>query len=199
MTTRRLGAAAIIVASLMAGTACQGGDDDFEPDAEGYVELACSIGRHQRDMSAAEVTKDEVERQLAYVASTALLESGNRRKDTELQDLSDALKVAIDNDDAQAFDDARADLDGHCEDDDLSVDEPENLVDIACSIADVLEPGPGPEVLLTVELVGAAADEGGEYDDLFEAAGHLVINPDDPLGPDHPDEAAIKDVQDECP
>lgn len=197
---RRLGAAAIIVASLTAGTACQGSGNDFEPDAEGYLELACSIHRHQRDLTFVEVSEDDQERHLGYATSTALLESGNRELDSELQELSNDLKVAIDEDDSKAFDDASRQLGDTCEgvDDDLSM-EPEQLVDTACAIADVLEPGPGPQVLLTSELAGVAAAADDEYADLAAAAGRLVINADDPMDSGHPDQAAIDDFQEECP
>lgn len=201
MTTRRLGAAAIIVACLAslggALSACSSGEESFEPSAEGYLELACSIRDYQRDLSLREISDSATEEQLAYAASTALLESGNRELDTKLQDLSDDLKVAIDEDDGQAFDDARSRLDDKCEADDLLV-EPDHLDDIACSIADVLEPGPGPEVLLVAELLNSLASGDDDYDDLAAASGRLVINPDDPMDSGHPDEAAIAAFQKKC-
>lgn len=201
MSTRRLGAAAIIVAGLLAGTACQAGGDDaaFAPDADGFLELACSIERHQRDLSAAKIAADDaVERQLAYTASSALLESGNRDRDSDRQRLSKALRSAIDQGDGPAFDKARGDIDDYCEDDDLSV-EPDGLADIACSIAETLSPGPGPELLLAVDLAGLAAAEDDEYAKLAAAGGQMVVNPDDPMDVSYPDQAAIANFQQTCP
>lgn len=202
MTARRLGAAACLAVLGGGLTACSAGDGVLKPSADGYLELACSIHDHQRDLPFDKVNEDDAEEQLAYAASTALLEVGNRKLDKDLQDLSNELKVALDRDNAKAFDDASGKLGDTCEDvdHDLSM-EPEDLAGSACAIADVLEPGPGPQVLLTSELLNAAASDEdglGKYELLAAAAARLVINPSDPLDPAYPSEAAIEDFQQEC-
>ncbi len=174
-------------------------DKPFEPSAQGYLDLACGLHLHQRNLSRAAVEEHEAGRELGYAVSTAFLEAGNRVLDTGLQDLSNDLKVALDEDDDESFEQARVRADARCEAHDELTPDPQELVELACGIADVLEPGPRPEVLLIAHFSGAAGALDEQYDGLAEAAGRLVIAPSAPLDASHPSADEISDFRKQCP
>lgn len=95
-------------------------------------------------------------------------------------DLSGDLRAALDEKDDESFDQARVRADAECGDHDEFEPDPQELVEIACGIAEVPEPGPRPEVALTNALVAAAAALDKQYEGLSKAAFGLVIDPDAP-------------------
>jgi hypothetical protein len=204
MITRRwrrpvIAAAFVLVLASVGVTVWLTRDEPFEPGAQGYLDLACGLHFHQRDLSRAVIEENDAEQQLGYAVSTLFLEVGNRELNTPLQDLSNDLKVALDEDDDKSFDQARDRADAECGDQDEFAPDPQELVEIACGITDVLSPGPRPEVLVVAELVGAAAAHDKAYEGLSKAASRLVLDPDRPLDANHPNAGEIADFRQQCP
>ncbi|WP_434444221.1 hypothetical protein [Lentzea sp. E54] len=192
-------AASVLLLASVGVTVWLTRDKSFEPGAQGYLELACGLHLHQRDLSRAAIEDDRAGRELGYGVSTAFLEAGNRMMNTRLQDLSDDLKTAFDENDDESFEQARVRADAECADHDELTPNPRKLVDIACGTAGVLEPGPRPEVGLIAHLTGAAAALDEQYDGLAKAAGRLVIDPVAPLDANHPNAEEIADFRKQCP
>ncbi|AXB41665.1 hypothetical protein [Amycolatopsis albispora] len=192
-------ACGVLAAAAVGVTVWLSRDEPFEPGAPGYLDLACGLHLHQRDLNRAAIEADDAEQQLGYAVSTLFLEVGNRELNTRLQDLSNELKVALDEDNDAAFDQARARADAECGERDAFAPEPGALVEVACGIADVLEPGPGPELLLTSSLISAAAERDAQYEELDKAAARLVLDPASPLDANHPDAEEIAAFRNQCP
>lgn len=174
-------------------------DEEFVADGEGYAELACGLHLQQRPFDRATIKGDRGEREIAYAVAAAFLEAGNRERNTALQDLSAELNTALNDNDDNAFEQARAKADAQCGDHDELGWDPDELVEIACGITRNLEPGPGPEVTLVAHLTGAAGARAEKYESLAKAAAHLVIDPAAPLDSGHPSADEIDEFQAQCP
>lgn len=174
-------------------------DESFEPGTDGYLKLACGLHRHQRELSRTVIEERDTERQLGYAISSLFLEVGNRELNTRLQDLSDDLKAGFDNDDDRIFDQARVRADAECDGYGRFTPDPDELVEIACSISGEMGTGPGPEVLITALLVGSAAAQNQTYQGLAKAASQLVIDPKAPMDSNHPGKEDIAAFRKQCP